>query len=143
MIQDDVCGTLLARDYKDPKCVRLGNVYGEEYGTGFGGNVWDGNGVAPTLKTTAAASQQFVTEMVQLPHGFNPGHVKPAEECPSITTSCWECNNFIVEREKVAKCVGGIGEKKKQRRNTVLSAGQNISGRCRFSSSCESSEREL
>lgn len=61
----DVCQTLLARDYKDPKCVevrpiRLGNVYGEQFGTGFGGNVWATDGLAPTLKTTSAASQQFV-----------------------------------------------------------------------------------
>lgn len=88
---DDVCQTLLARDYKDPKCVeieiertskdgmpilthvqmetdeikesatKLGNVYSDEYqGCDFGGTVWDKNGLAPTLKTTSAASQQFV-----------------------------------------------------------------------------------
>lgn len=39
----DICGTLLARDYKDPKCVpvRIGNIYGEDKGTGFVGNVCD------------------------------------------------------------------------------------------------------
>lgn len=40
--------------------VRLGNVYDEKFGQSFGGGVWDSNGVAPTLKTTAAASQQHV-----------------------------------------------------------------------------------
>lgn len=86
--KDDVCQTLLARDYKDAKCieverignngeqiishinpeteeekdspVRLGNIYGDNFGYGFGGNVWGKNGVAPTLKTTSAASQQFI-----------------------------------------------------------------------------------
>jgi DNA (cytosine-5)-methyltransferase 1 len=35
-------------------------VYGEQFGPSFGGNVWDKEGVAPTLKTGASASQQFV-----------------------------------------------------------------------------------
>ena len=90
-IQDgNIRSTLLARDYKDPKCVqvertyktgktvvthlneeteeqktsavKLGNVYNDKFNGGgdFGGNVWDKNGLAPTLKTSAAASQQFV-----------------------------------------------------------------------------------
>lgn len=40
--------------------IRLGNVYDERFGPSFGGGIWDVNGIAPTLKTTAAASQQFV-----------------------------------------------------------------------------------
>lgn len=48
----------LNKNNKTP--MRLGNVYGEQFGTGFGGNVWGVYGVAPTLKTTSAASQQFV-----------------------------------------------------------------------------------
>lgn len=44
------------------KMVRLGNVYNDEKFTGcnFGGNVWGGWGLSPTLKTGASASQQFV-----------------------------------------------------------------------------------
>ena len=37
-------------------------MYGEQFGGSFGGNVWDKNGISPTLKTRAAASQQFVIE---------------------------------------------------------------------------------
>ena len=33
------------------KMIRLGNIYGEQFGTGYAGNVWDKNGIAPTLKT--------------------------------------------------------------------------------------------
>lgn len=42
--------------------VRLGNVYNDEKFTGgnYGGNVWGGQGVAPTLRTGASASQQCV-----------------------------------------------------------------------------------
>ena len=27
----------------------LGNLYGDDYGTGYAGNVWDKNGISPTL----------------------------------------------------------------------------------------------
>ena len=46
--------------------IRLGNVYGEQFGQSFGGNVWDVNGEMATLKTTAAASQQCVVEVYKL-----------------------------------------------------------------------------
>ena len=49
--------------YKE-KPIRLGNVYDEKFGQSFGGNVWDTDGLAPTLKTTAAASQQCVIQKV-------------------------------------------------------------------------------
>ena len=31
--------------------VRLGNIYNEKAGAGFAGNVWDKNGICPTLTT--------------------------------------------------------------------------------------------
>ena len=30
----------------------LGNIYGEQFGTGYAGNVWDKNGICPTLTCT-------------------------------------------------------------------------------------------
>ena len=48
---------------EDIKQILLGNIYNENFKSGdFGGCVWDGGGIAPTLKTTAAASQQCVIE---------------------------------------------------------------------------------
>lgn len=56
----DVCSCLLARDYKDPKCVpvRIGNVYGEQFGTGYAGNVWSKDGVSTTLMTMQGCGRQ-------------------------------------------------------------------------------------
>lgn len=34
---------------KDNKMIWLGNVYGEQFGTGYAGNVWDKNGICPTI----------------------------------------------------------------------------------------------
>ena len=43
--EKDVCDTLLARDWKDPKCVRIGGMYGQTTRWGL----YDSNGLAPTL----------------------------------------------------------------------------------------------
>jgi len=32
------------------KQIRIGNIYGEQYSTGFAGNVWDTKGLCPCLK---------------------------------------------------------------------------------------------
>lgn len=63
------CSCLLARDYKDPKCIptnnsdtnypmRIGNIYGEQFGTGYAGNVWDKNGISPTITTCTGGGRQ-------------------------------------------------------------------------------------
>lgn len=31
--------------------VRIGNVYGSQFGTGYAGNVWDKESVSPTIMT--------------------------------------------------------------------------------------------
>ena len=56
----DTCSTLLARDYKDPKCVpvRIGNIYGEQFGTGYAGNVWSKEAICPTLTTAQGGNRQ-------------------------------------------------------------------------------------
>ena len=52
---------------KDIKGIKLFNIYNPSYNGGgdFGGWVWDVNGLAPTIKSTAAASQQFVIVEVE------------------------------------------------------------------------------
>ena len=54
------CATLLARDYKAPKCVRIGNIYGEKFGTGYAGNVWSQYGTSPTLTTAQGGNRQVM-----------------------------------------------------------------------------------
>lgn len=38
--------------------VRIGNVYGEQFGTGYAGNVWDQNSVSPTIMTAQGGNRQ-------------------------------------------------------------------------------------
>lgn len=64
MIQKtDVCGTLLARDYKDPKCVeiepiRLGGLYDDEKSKHQAGAIWDKETIAPTVDTMQGGNRQ-------------------------------------------------------------------------------------
>lgn len=80
----DVCDTLLARDYKDPKCVpieedvspiRIGNIYDEKFGTGYAGNVWDKNGVSPTLQTAQGGNRMpLVVDEIKVVGNYMPSN---------------------------------------------------------------------
>lgn len=81
----DVCDTLLARDWKDPKCVpvdeedispvRIGNIYDENYGTGYAGNVWDKDGISPTLQTAQGGNRQpLVIDEIKVVGNYMPSN---------------------------------------------------------------------
>ena len=38
--------------------VRIGNIYGEQFGTGYAGNVWDQESVSPTIMTAQGGNRQ-------------------------------------------------------------------------------------
>ena len=59
LIQEkDVCDTLLARDYKDPKCVRIGGIFDTEKSKHQAGSIWDKEGLSPTLDTMQGGWRQ-------------------------------------------------------------------------------------
>lgn len=80
----DVCDTLLARDWKDPKCVpieedvnpiRIGNIYDENFGTGYAGNVWDKDGVSPTLQTAQGGNRMpLVLDEIKVVGNYMPSN---------------------------------------------------------------------
>ena len=37
---------------------RIGNIYGEWFGTGYAGNIWDKNGISPSLMTMAGGGRE-------------------------------------------------------------------------------------
>lgn len=43
---------------EDINPVRLGNIYGEQFGTGYAGNVWDENAISPTIMTMQGGNRQ-------------------------------------------------------------------------------------
>ena len=58
-IQDkEFCDTLLARDWKDPKCVRIGGIFDTETSKHQAGSVYDENGLCPTIDTMQGGWRQ-------------------------------------------------------------------------------------
>ena len=63
---DTICGVgsggntepkVLVKD-DDVNPVRIGNIYGEQFGTGYAGNVWDQDSVSPTIMTAQGGNRQ-------------------------------------------------------------------------------------
>lgn len=58
--RESICFNKALLDLEDSKvkCLRLGNIYGENYGTGYAGNVWSKEGISPTLTTALGGNRQ-------------------------------------------------------------------------------------
>lgn len=80
----DVCDTLLARDWKDPKCVpvedlepiRLGGIYDDENNRHQAGAIWDKDSISPTLDTMQGGNRQpFIVDEIKVIGNYMPsGH---------------------------------------------------------------------
>ena len=54
----EYCDTLLARDYKDPKCVQVAQMYGTEREPNpQAGRIYDDEGISPTLDTCSGGNR--------------------------------------------------------------------------------------
>lgn len=56
--EKDYSDTLLARDYKDPKCVRVGGIFDKDGTKHQAGAIWDKNHLSPTLDTMQGGWRQ-------------------------------------------------------------------------------------
>ena len=61
--EKDYVDTLLARDYKDPKCVavepkRIGGLFDTETSKHQAGAIWDKDNISPTLDTMQGGYRQ-------------------------------------------------------------------------------------
>lgn len=54
----DACGDKRVIEPYDMNPVRIGNIYGEQFGTGYAGNVWDQDSVSPTIMTAQGGNRQ-------------------------------------------------------------------------------------
>ena len=67
--ESDVSQTLCARDYKDPKCVRVGGLYDKDGSRHQAGSIYDPNGVCATLSTMQGGNQEPI---IVASRGRNP-----------------------------------------------------------------------
>lgn len=56
------CDTLCARDFKDPKCVRIGGIFDTEKSKHQAGSIYDKEGLAPTIDTMQGGYRQPMIE---------------------------------------------------------------------------------
>ena len=111
MIQKtDVCGTLLARDYKDPKCVevepvRLGGLYDTETSRHQAGAIWDKGAVAPTVDTMQGGNRQPLITEEPLAYDEQNGYVRKDGTVGTLTTdgSSPKHNNRVVDNLRIRK----------------------------------------
>ena len=71
--RESICFNKELLDLEDSKvkCLRLGNIYGENYGTGYAGNVWSKKGLSPTLTTGSTRQPLVMNEDIKLTKLFD------------------------------------------------------------------------
>lgn len=60
--EKDYCDTLCARDWKDPKCVRIGGIFDTEKSKHQAGSIYDKNGLSPSIDTMQGGYRQPMVE---------------------------------------------------------------------------------
>jgi DNA (cytosine-5)-methyltransferase 1 len=95
---------LLARDYKDPKCVeiepiRIGGLYDNEKGKHQAGAIWDKETIAPTVDTMQGGNRQPLITEEPLAYDEQNGHIRQDGTVGTLTTdgSSPKHNNSVVE----------------------------------------------
>lgn len=95
----DYCDTLLARDYKDPKCVQVAQMYPNS-GNPQAGRVYDADGISPTMDTCSGGNRM---PKVLVREATKQGYAEAYEgdsinlEQLNITTSTVQKDNYVAE----------------------------------------------
>lgn len=119
--EKDYCDTLCARDFKDPKCIQVGNL--DIKGNDSMKRVYSPEGLSPTLTTMGGGNRQpkilnyvakkyndFIKDKGCFPEMFNPyntkevGDIAPTQttQCASTTSSSTVCINNGVRVRKLS-----------------------------------------
>lgn len=71
------CDTLCARDFKDPKCVRIGGIFDTEKSKHQAGSIYNKEGLAPTIDTMQGGYRQPMIEVIgnYMPSGHDASRV--------------------------------------------------------------------
>lgn len=62
--EKDYCDTLCARDWKDPKCVRIGGIFDTENSKHQAGSIYDKDSISPTLDVMQGGYRQPMIEVI-------------------------------------------------------------------------------
>ena len=69
---------------------RLGNIYGEQFGTGYAGNVWDTDGISPALMTMQGGNRQplVIDAEPVIYDDYNSRIPQDQDAITTLTTNC-------------------------------------------------------
>lgn len=104
---DGEARTLCARDYKDPKCVRVGGLYDKDGSRHQAGSIYDPNGVCATLSTMQGGNQEPIIVASRGRNPENPSdrsagqkleqRLEPNRQGITNTTTSVQKDNYIAE----------------------------------------------
>lgn len=101
--ESDISQTLCARDYKDPKCVRVGGLYDKEGSRHQAGSIYDPNGVCATLSTMQGGNQEPIIVASRGRGENNKQQLEPNFNGTTNTLTTVQKDNLIVEPTALQK----------------------------------------
>lgn len=109
--EGDISQTLLSRDYKDPKCVRVGGLYDKEGSRHQAGSIYDPNGVCATLSTMQGGNQEPIIVASRGRGENNEQQLEPNFTGATNTLTSVQKDNLVAEPRDISKTVrtGGRG----------------------------------
>ena len=129
---DGEARTLCARDYKDPKCVRVGGLYDKDGSRHQAGSIYDPNGVCATLSTMQGGNQEPIIVASRGRNPENPNdrsagqkleqRLEPNRQGITNTITSVQNDNYVAEPK--LEFVGAIGDK------DIVGDGKTLSRNC-------------
>ena len=108
---DGEARTLCARDYKDPKCVRVGGLYDKDGSRHQAGSIYDPNGVCATLSTMQGGNQEPIIVASRDRNSDNPSdrsagqkleqRLEPNRQGITNTITSVQKDNYVAEPQVV------------------------------------------
>ena len=103
--------------------VRLGNVYGDQFGTGYAGNVWDKDAISPTIMTMQGGGRQphIIDDGVyEIDKSYNNPKIIERANCITAREDRG-ISNHQAEGTAVIEKIGNINPSGKGQNGTVIS----------------------
>lgn len=98
LIQDgDTPQTILSREYKDPKCVRVGGLYDKGGSRHQAGSVYDPNGLCATLSTMQGGNQEPIIVASRGRGENNEQQLEPNITGTTNTLTSVQKDNYVAE----------------------------------------------
>lgn len=101
--EGDVSQTILSRDYKDPKCVRVGGLYDKGNQKHQAGAIYDPNGLCATLSTMQGGNREPIIVASRGRGDNNEQQLEPNFSGTTNTLTSVQKDNYVAEPTELQK----------------------------------------